>query len=826
MNKVIGALVGIISVLFLIFVMMFQDTYVRSLCLDSKGKSAIDLGNYCEDSIIETVENFFLSRVFLANKNIDTIHIVIPPKAMYLLEKNRKDAVSNKILLDPTSVNGDIIIHNERIPAEIRLKGELSDHWSVMRRASLNIELDHSTPLIVAKKFSLQKPSSRQFPYDHIYHKIREDLGLIYRERKFIRVIVNGEDWGVMDFEEHFGKDFFYNHSLSESLIFKFGNHFGSYLQSRHGLNTLVGHPMHETKVYKNVKLKEYRILYSYFLHEWLVNKNYSVFDYESMALELALAEMFGSYHPLIYSNIRYYANPFTAKLEPIPSDADPFKKVENMPNYLIEAFNSHQIYPMLINNKDFLNFYHRSRELLLNIGCDELKIYFRNSTTIFKQKSDLPCELIKNNQLVKANSLHKSLNAKEGVLADYGLDYDRVVVNNQDKIVNIVHYSDGYIILKNLSMSKVRLVSVSSDNVEHEVSVELEPANDLENSLVAIKTPLVGYVDNNLSITLKIGNKYIKQKGDFTLNKDVRFNSVNLVSKVDEYQTGKYDITRTLVHSKHVKIEKGVTFRLCNACSMIFKDGVTVSGTKKQPVEFQPIHEKFGGISILNKKMGKTKIHHAKIKNSNGVESAPYMHDSSLLIYGGSYELIGVTIQDSTAEDMLHIVRSKGLVDGLVLDTGKSDGIDIDYGKLSLNNASLIDLGGDGIDTSSSEVDMKNIFIKNIYDKGLSIGEKSKVNIKDVDIQNASTCIAVKDESAATINGSKLKECRKYGLMSYIKKDKFGGAKLVYKGAINKQMSYFLDYPSSMVVNGNEYPANGSKSEIDRLYSTGFMSK
>jgi len=220
MNKVITALVGIIFLIFLIFLLLFQDTYVRSLCLDSKGKSAIDLGNYCDDSIIETVESFFLSRIALANKNIDTIHITIPPKAIYLLEENRKDAVSKKLLLDPISVNGDVIIQNERIPVKIRLKGELPDHWSVMRRASLNIELDHSTPLIVTKKFSLQKPSSRQFPYDHIYHKIREDLGLIYRERRFLRVILNGEDWGVMDFEEHFGKDFFYNHSLAESLIF------------------------------------------------------------------------------------------------------------------------------------------------------------------------------------------------------------------------------------------------------------------------------------------------------------------------------------------------------------------------------------------------------------------------------------------------------------------------------------------------------------------------------------------------------------------------------------------------------------------------------
>ena len=695
-----------------------------------------------------------------------------------------------------------------------------------MRRASLNIELENPTPLIPASKFSLQKPSSRQFPYDHIYHEMKKDLGLIYRERKFFRVLFNGEDWGLMDFEEHFGKDFFYNHELSEGPIIKFGDHVGHYLKSRFDLNALVGHPMYEKKVYKNINLEEFRELYSYFEHEWLVKKNYEVFDYESMALELALAEMFGSYHPLIYSNIRFYANPYTAKLIPISSDAEEFLNVEDMPNYLIEALNAHQVYPMLLNNKDFLNYYDRSKKALLDISCEELKVYFNNATSLLKYNSELPCKLIKSNQMIPGKLLHKNLVAVDADLYDYGLNYEKLVLKNQDKIINIIHYSDGHVAVKNLSMSKVRLVNVSSDNMKHKVLLDLEPANDLEGSSAIIKTPLIGNLDSNLYITLKVGDSYIKQKGGFTLNKNTRLFDANIASQVDKYQTGSHVIKRTLIHSNHVTIEKGSVFKLCNTCSMIFKNGVTVNGTKEQPVEFSPISDFIGGISILNKKMGKTRIYYTKIINSTGVESIPYMHDSSLLIYGGRYELSGVTIQNSTAEDMLHIVRSNGSINDLVLNTGKSDGIDIDYGELTLNNASLVNLGGDGIDTSSSTASIRNIFIKKIFDKGISIGEGSKVNLKDIGIQDASTCIAVKDGSVATIVNSTLSECHKYGLMSYIKKDKFGGAQLIYNNTINYEIPYFLDNLSSMVVNGNEYKANGSRSEIDQLYSTGFMSK
>ena len=143
MRKVLIFFIGIVIAFFLIFILIVQDSFSRSMCLDSEGKSAIDLNNFCEISIVESVENFFKTRINLVNEDIDTIHIVISPKGIYLLETDRKNAMNNKILLSPISVNGDIYINNKRIEAKIRLKGELPDHWSMMRRASLNIELEN-----------------------------------------------------------------------------------------------------------------------------------------------------------------------------------------------------------------------------------------------------------------------------------------------------------------------------------------------------------------------------------------------------------------------------------------------------------------------------------------------------------------------------------------------------------------------------------------------------------------------------------------------------------------------------------------------------------
>ena len=40
---------------------------------------------------------------------------------------------------------------------------------------------------------------------------------------------------------------------------------------------------------------------------------------------------------------------------------------------------------------------------------------------------------------------------------------------------------------------------------------------------------------------------------------------------------------------------------------------------------------------------------------------------------------------------------------------------------------------GGDGLDLSGSDIEISGILLKNMSDKGLSIGENSKVRISDV---------------------------------------------------------------------------------------------
>ena len=92
--------------------------------------------------------------------------------------------------------------------AEIRLKGDLYDHWESKNRVSLRVKLKNDKTILGFSAFSIQKPNTRQQPYDSTFQFLVRDTGGIAPVHKFANIFVNGEDWGIMNIEEHMSKEF------------------------------------------------------------------------------------------------------------------------------------------------------------------------------------------------------------------------------------------------------------------------------------------------------------------------------------------------------------------------------------------------------------------------------------------------------------------------------------------------------------------------------------------------------------------------------------------------------------------------------------------
>ena len=135
------------------------------------------------------------------NSNIKEIKIFIKFKNFEKILKDRETALLNSINADPKNVPCKVSDGIKIYKCKVRLKGDLADHWSSVKRMSLRIDVKGGF-IHGMKEFSIQQPRTRQFPYDAVFHDINKEFGrLSGNTSKFYSIKVNGESWGVMNAE-------------------------------------------------------------------------------------------------------------------------------------------------------------------------------------------------------------------------------------------------------------------------------------------------------------------------------------------------------------------------------------------------------------------------------------------------------------------------------------------------------------------------------------------------------------------------------------------------------------------------------------------------
>ena len=192
--------------------------------------------------------------------------------------------------------------------------------------------------------------------------------------------------------------------------------------------------------------------------------------------------------------------------------------------------------------------------------------------------------------------------------------------------------------------------------------------------------------------------------------------------------------------------------------------------------------------INILQKNSsGKVKIIGGKLENKNlnyyGLSLDKINKNNSiddfvtgcLNIIDVEVKNIQINFENSICEDAVNLIKVNGIIENINIKNSKSDGLDIDFSKVKIKNINVEGSLNDCVDVSFGEYEFSNIYLKNCGDKGVSIGEKSIVNIENVKIENTNIGLVSKDSSEAFIknlNNNKSNFC----LQSYRKKQEFFG--------------------------------------------------
>ena len=175
------------------------------------------------------------------------------------------------------------------------------------------------------------------------------------------------------------------------------------------------------------------------------------------------------------------------------------------------------------------------------------------------------------------------------------------------------------------------------------------------------------------------------------------------------------------------------------------------------------------------------------------------------LTVVNTELEDVNINSQDSNCEDSINFINVKGKVKNIDIKDSYLDALDIDFSQIEIDSINITNAGNDCLDVSFGNYKFNMLKLSKCTDKGISVGEKSTVNIENTQIDNAKIGVASKDSSVTNLNEIYLKNLDTC-FAAYNKKQEFAGGIININ---NFQCSNFItkfktDSKSEIIIKNN----------------------
>ena len=825
-------------------------------------------------AFIENIPNIFHYK-FLDKEahKFEKIYIDIKFKDYQKLMLDRNQAIAADQLSNPSTINATLNHKNNTYKAKIRLKGDLNDHWTSSHRMSFKISLNNEKTILGFNKFAIQKPSSRQHPYDLTFQSIVRDTGNLASVHKFAHIFVNGNSWGIMDIEELMSKELLEKQNRKNSMIVRFSDDrrwFYRTSSEEEYADYRLSDPSLYINLYSKKSLKEphNRQIYSYISKNRLHN-NKNIYDVDSFSKAYIMALAWNTMHTLINPNSRYYFNPYTLKLEPITTDQGDWSSIQESQGdwSSIKASKIDAQYKKILSSQ--------SESYLKNLSNNLQKV--EQSITDIEEflsypQLMFPVDLRKNPKIVIDN-MKKILNNKEkylisSILLDteesklfdrcrmWILNHPNCKPNNKplkapilptkqqasefQEHLHIKHYADGTLELYNLLPDNVTVKNILFDNKSFTDKKIIVPSYITNLKPTTLKTPYKGIQDDMLTVStdyqgfesaIKNGITLVKNgiKNPLLTDTSHKFDFVNqLDSNTYFIPKGNWIVDQPIIIKGNLKIYPGVNLQFSNDSYLIVKGSLNAKGDSTNPIVFDSISDSWKGIYVLNADK-KSYLKNVNIFNISALEDELLKLTGGITFYKSDVDLENVKITNVKSEDAINIVNSIFSLNSVVIEDTFSDGLDSDFSEGNVVFSEFSNIGGDALDFSGSNVSINRIKVRNVKDKAISAGEESTLHIENSNFINIGVGVASKDGSSVTMAKTAISNYELYAAMAYIKKDFYDSPSITLNSCLVSNMNgvsnpYMRQEGANMLVDNSEIPTTSIS--IEGLYESSVMSK
>jgi len=758
------------------------------------------------------------------------IYIDMKLKDFQVLSKKRKEAINNKVL---TSSNKDFVPaiiskDNEKLDAEIRLKGDWTDHL-IGNKWSFRIKINDGKTFNGLNKFSLQSPKTRRFIWEWLYHEILRLEGFPSLRYSFAPLVFNGNDLGIYAIEEHFDKILIESNKFKEGPIIKLSEvllWLGRKRSYKDKVENLDPHKsitrsnievFKEKYTLKNKNLSKNLIRASHKINSFFDGslKTSEVFDAKKLATFLAISDLLNSHHNLFWHNQRFYFDPFSELLIPIGFDGDagrPLqklaidKKMETI-NYF-DDLDFTKIYVSeleRISSSQFINYLLKKIYPEIN---NQLSIIHKSYPAITFNKN-----LILDNQKKIIHSINPILPLNLYLKNNNSKNLEVQVANNQSFPIQILGLYQGDLNIGSLNED----IIIKGKSKENFPKYEIIKFSKIKGKEYKIDIPM--YIEYKLygssNIKRSVINPIPRLETNISLEKIPNISEFNFlmqdkVKKTIVFKQGKWIIDKPLI------VPSGNKFIVKNNTIIEFIDNgyiysnspVEFIGNDNNPIIF--IGNKLGnGISVINAEK-KSLIKYVLFKNLSNPRDEYWEIPGSITFYQSPVDIDNSIFEANNSEDNLNIVRSKFNIKNSSFVNSKADAIDIDFSDGVIENVSIIEAGNDGLDISGSKINMKDFLIKDIGDKGISGGEMSFLKANNIRIYNSNIAVASKDKSILDFKDLSIDKAE-IGFAIFKKKEEYGSANIKINNLVKNSVNtfYLLESESSLVINEKSYKPN-----------------
>ncbi len=821
----------ILLVLLTIFYLFDKSNWKENLAQDIRIQTCQPNFTSTKNSQLFKVKRLFygLVNTFKYGCNYEKLKININFKNFEIIKDDRLVAIQNGVLTNPTEVPATIIHKNKKYRADVRLKGDLINHWGVNKQWSLKIELKKGKSINGMKEFSITKLIERRYPDNLIIAKQFERFGIISPKFKIYKADVNGQNWGLMLAEEQFSNVFLEKRNLKDSLIFKLTNEtkfkiskyfYKKNIEKREIFLNKLGKL--EVDIFNKKKIKKYNYLKN---HETIIKsinekiilsnktqeKNFvkKHFHVEKLAKTLATVVAFNSFHSINLLNLRFYLNPYTLNIEPIPTDNayNLNANIEN--NYKKKLLNLSFIFTSLYDDEEFKFLFGQSlKQIKSDLNqiesdnfelCKNFESYCQRKINI-ENISDNLSKLIEigdnifTNTQEESNNIEKfdysNISSTEQELSALKLFDNYIYARLFNNELNIYNNTLDEILIKNITLysddvqNSCKIYNKKNCNQKkYSINFNLSNQKYLEPQRILLK-------NDKKFIWAKINAKIKDYSFDYILrNEDKYFvtelfnknnNEINSnLKKISEDTfliSGKVFIQNPIIVpvGYNLKIQPNSEVILNKNSYIYINGGNFISDGTDGKITFKPLNDTWGGIYVRNSN-DLSIINNTEIISTKNFEHKGIFLTGGVNFYESDVKIIKSYIQKNKSEDAINIINSNFELRDSEIKNTTSDGIDSDFSNGLIINSFFKNIGGDAIDTSGSKISVKNTNIYNVGDKGISAGESSNLYLENIQIDSSEFGIVSKDLSIIKGKEINITNSFQYDYMAFEKKNHFG---------------------------------------------------